>query len=332
MKKSDFSLIFEYTFTYSCIIQMIKKQLIFLLLTTVLSVWLVRWASSGLIDFLNNLWENIEFGYITDTIDVDEITTQKVTFTSPFILDEAWNKITKYRLMYSPKSLDEMETDMNLRSWSMEKQFTITDTSSSTFKMDLTSTGDQVSSDKIYYVLVTPEASNWIFWEISNEMCFRLDTKIYWEWNDCINWNWTEWDSHDAWWADMSLANISHTKAGSTITLRWISLEWSDEVEIFLRDRDNEEYKLLWTADMNDEEYSFTSNKNGEHRVKFIPDNGGTEHIYTFSVLWSASPTPWGNEPGVTNVPKVGPKENIIAVLIFTFAVYFIYRRAKRNS
>lgn len=330
MKKSDFSLIFIYIYIFMYF-TMKKSHLIIWLLSTILFLWLAKWSSSGLIDFINNLWDNIEFGYITDTVSVDTITTNQVTFESPFILDWSWNKITKYRIMYGQKSLNEMEEDTSLLSWSMEKQFNITDSSTSTFKMDLIATWDNISWDKIYYILVIPEASNWIFWEISNEMCFKLDTRIYGEWNDCINWNWiTPEDDHNAWWADMSLANISFTKDWNTITLRRISLDWSDEVEIFLWNRDDEEYKKLWTANMNDEEFAFTTNKNGEHRVKFIPDNGGIEHVYTFQVSWLSGP--WPEEPWVPKVPKVWPKENIIAILIFTFIVYLIYRRAKRQS
>jgi hypothetical protein len=42
--------------------------------------------------------------------------------------------------MYSPKSLNEMEGDTSLLSQSIEKQFDITDTSTSKFTMDLIST------------------------------------------------------------------------------------------------------------------------------------------------------------------------------------------------
>ena len=296
-----------------------------------LFLWLAKWASSWLIDFINNLWENILFWYITDTVEVKDITIDKITFESPFILDWSGAKITKYRIMYSPKSLNEMEGDTSLLSQSIEKQFDITDTSTSKFTMDLISTWDQFSWDKIYYALVIPEASNWIFWEISNEICFRLDTRISGEWNDCVNGNWTTPENdHSAGWADMSLANISFTKDWNTITLKWISVEWSDEVEIFLRDWDSEEYKKLWTANIDDEEYSFTTNKNGEHRVKFIPDNGGTEHIYTFQVEWANNQEP-DSAAWVPRVPKVWPTENIIAIIFFTLAIYFIYTRAKKK-
>jgi len=332
LKKSDFSLIFIhiYIFIYYT---MIKRYLLTWLLGTILFLWLAKWASSWRIDFINNLWENIEFGYLTDTVEVDNLTTNKITLKSPFILDWSWNKITKYRIMYSTTLLSEMTEDTSLLSQSMEKQFNIVNTSDSTFTMDLIATWDNFSWDKIYYALVLPEDNNWMLWELSNEICFKLNTKIYWDWDDCVKWRWKTLEDHGAWWADMSLANISFTRNWNTITLRWISLEWSDQLEIFLRDRDNEEYNKLWTVDMIDEEYSFTTSKNGEHRIKFIPDNWWTEKIYTFQVQWISSWTPPpAQEPWIPKVPKVGPKENIIAIIIFTLAIYVIYRRSRRHS
>ncbi len=296
-------------------------------------LWLTRWASDSLLDFINQLWENIEFGYITDIVEVEDITDSQISFKSPFILDWSWSKINKYRIMYSPKSLDEMTDDASLLNQSMEKQFTITNTSTSTFSINLNKISDNLSGDKIYYALIIPEDSNWIFWNLSNEICFKLDEKIYWEWNDCINWNWISMkETHNA-WADMSLANISFTRNWNTITLRWIAIEWSDEVELFLFNWSTNQYTKLATVDIIDEEYSFTTTRNWEHRVKFIPDNGWTEHIYTFQVSWIwTTPPPPPSTPWVPSVPKVWPTENIIALLILTFAIYFIYRKAKRQS
>jgi len=312
---------------------MTKKHLIIWLSILVLFFWLTK-ATSWLIDIISSLWANIEFWYITDTIAVDNITASKVTFKSPFILDWAWNKITKYIIMYSPKSLSEMETDTTLLAQSKQKQFDITGISNATFTMDLISTWDVFSWNQIYYISVIPQDNSGTIGEFSNEMCFRLDTRISGEWSDCINWKWvTPENSHSAWWADMSLANISFTKNWNTITLRWISVEWSDNVEIFLQDPDSQDYTKLWVASILDEEFSFTTHRNGEHRVKFIPDNWGTEHIYTFQVSWVSWWTPgWTIPPSITKVPKVWPKENIIAIIIFTFGIYLVYKRAKRNS
>ena len=62
--------------------------------------------------------------------------------------------------MYSPKSLDEMTDDASLLNQSMEKQFTINNTSTSTFSINLNKVSDNLSGDKIYYALIIPEDSN----------------------------------------------------------------------------------------------------------------------------------------------------------------------------
>lgn len=310
-----------------------KRYLLIGILTTLLLFWLTKWSSDELVDFINNLWTSIEFGYtIDDVVEVSNITADKITFESPFIFDESDNKIDKYIIMYNNSSLEDMTNDSDLLNNSKEKAITIDDTAWSKFTMDLIADDDQVPSNEIYYALVIPENTDWVLWEISNEICFKLESKIYWEWDDCVNWNWISFDDeHNAWWADMSLASISHTKNWNTITLRWLAIDWSDDIDIFLRDNDDEEYNLLDTVNMDDEEYSFTSTRDWEHIVKFTPDNGWREHVYTFTVTW-ITPTPAPSTPWVTSVPKVWPKENIIAVLIFTLLGYFIYRKAKRSS
>jgi len=56
--------------------------------------------------------------------------------------------------------------------------------------------------------------------------------------------------------------------------LRWIAVNGSDEIDIFLRNEDQGTFSKLATVDMDDESYSFTISENGEHIVKFIPNNG----------------------------------------------------------
>lgn len=308
-----------------------KRYLLISILSTLLLLWLARWSSQELIDFINNLWDTIEFWYIEDVVEVDDITNDQITFKSPFIMDENNNKINKYIIMYSNSSLEDMTNDSDLLNNAKEKVITIQDSSWSNFTMELLTDEDQVPSNEIYYALIIPENSDWLYWEISNEICFKLESRIYWEGDDCVNWNWVSLEDHNAWWADMSLANISHTKNWKTITLRRTAIDWSDEIDIFLRDFDDEEYNLLWSPDMEDESFSFTSTKNWEHIVKFTPDNWWKEHVYTFTVTW-ITPTQTPTTPWVTSVPKVWPKENIIAVIIISMLLYFLFRKAKKHS
>ena len=91
----------------------------------------------------------------------------------------------------------------------------------------------------------------------------------------------------------MSLANISHscnpdctapTQGSKTITLSWIAVAGSDDVDIFLQDETNGTFNRLATVRMSDEKYTLQTSKNGEHIFKFVPDNGGTEVHYTVTI------------------------------------------------
>ena len=82
----------------------------------------------------------------------------------------------------------------------------------------------------------------------------------------------------------MTLANVSHTQNGNQVTLRWTSVAGSTNVDIFLRDDSEGSFNKLATKTLSSESYTFTVTRNGEHIIKFIPDNGGTETTYTFNV------------------------------------------------
>ena len=157
-------------------------------------------------------------------------------------------------------------------------------------------------------------------------MCFRLVDWISGEWSECKNIEFED-NSHAA-WADMSLANISHTMNGKTVTLRWVSIGGSDSIDIFLRDEDAGTFHKLSTVSMWDQSYSFTVDRNGEYIVKFIPDNGWSDINYTFNADGIDSET---TSTTVTPV-VVWPKENIIAILIATILIYVVYRVAKRKA
>jgi hypothetical protein len=200
--------------------------------------------------------------------------------------------------------------------------------SNSSFNMEL-KTSDSLNSDRIYYVVSIPKDGAGTLWEISNEICFRLSDQIVGEWDECLNGRAVA--NHWA-WADMNLANISHTLNWNSLTLKWIAVSGSDDVDIFLWDENAGTFTKLSTVNMSTESYSFTVSKNWEHIVKFIPDNWGTEINYTFNVLWLvdwSNPTPVN--PTVTPV-VVWPRENLIAILIWTIILYLVYRLAKRKA
>ncbi|HKL44339.1 MAG TPA: hypothetical protein VJ892_03605 [Candidatus Absconditabacterales bacterium] len=284
--------------------------------------------SDSVLDYLDDIGGDILFGYgSSDQISVDNIDENSVLIESPVLVDEFDDIINDYTLMYGEYPLIDVLDDPTLLDYSMEKSFENLDLDGdSNFTMELTK-NDDLDEDKIYYVVSVPRDEAGSLGEISNEICFRLVDQVYGEGDECENTD-VSASTHSA-GADMSLANVSHTINGDRVTLRWISLDGSDEIDIFLRDEDAGTFNKLSTVDMDSESYSFDIDDNGEHIVKFIPSNGGVEKNYTFNAMGiedTDDPTP------VVTPVVVGPKENIIAILIGTILIYLIYRVAKSRK
>jgi len=90
--------------------------------------------------------------------------------------------------------------------------------------------------------------------------------------------------THGAAGADMNLANVTHLVVGNKVTLRWTAVNGSDKVDIFLWNPVSEVFNKLATVNMSDETYTFTATRNGEHLINFMPNNGGREKRYTFTI------------------------------------------------
>jgi hypothetical protein len=83
----------------------------------------------------------------------------------------------------------------------------------------------------------------------------------------------------------MNLANVSCTYTTSrTVTCRRTAIDGSDKVDILLRDPNMRIFNKLATVNMSTERYDFTVSRNGEFIVNFLPNNGGREKRYTFTV------------------------------------------------
>ncbi len=289
--------------------------------------------SDSVLDYINNIWQNILFGYkpATDKISVDSITSTSITIKSPVLKDEFNDTIRHYTLMYGPNTLSQIVADPTLISNTKEKVFSNLNLAGQTnFTMNLTTT-DTLNPNTIYYVMSIPKDSVWTLWEVSNELCFRLSDQLHWEWDDCVNWV----NLHSA-WADMSLANISHTLNWNNVTLRWISLNGSNSIDIFLWNESLWNFSKLATVNMSAESYSFALTRNGEHIVKFIPNNEWKEINYTFNAVWitdAVDPTSTSTATSTTVTPVVvWPKENVIAILVWTIILYLAYKIVRRKA
>lgn len=297
---------------------------------------LPAWAQqSNLNDWIDNLNDNIPFGYAPgQKISVSAIDNQKVTISSPMIMDDLGGKLKKYTVMYSEYTLDQMLGQTALLTQAKEKTFNFTGTET-TLSMDL-GLYDGIDPLKTYYVLVMPKDDQGVGGQISNEIWFKLGGGIYGEgvytWtNDPI--------MHAAAGADMSLAGTTHqcnpdclSKASGSkkITLKWIAVPGSSQVDISLKiDGVDADFNRLGTVNMVDERYEMTTNKNGVHVFNLKANNWGTEVRYTVNIdgINVAGTTPW---TGIVKVPKTWPRENVIVAILLSLWLYIWYRKLHR--
>ena len=110
--------------------------------------------------------------------------------------------------------------------------------------------------------------------------------------------------------ANMALANVSHTRNGNTITLRWTAVDGATNVDIYLLNNATQAATKLATKSMTDESYSFPLTTLPPQIVRFIPvdangNQAGTQVDYTMNEsLTSSAPTP-PPAPVRPHVPKV---------------------------
>ncbi|MEI8091658.1 MAG: hypothetical protein WCG98_05550 [bacterium] len=123
----------------------------------------------------------------------------------------------------------------------------------------------------------------------------------------------------------MNLANVTETHVGNRVTLRWTAIDGSDSVDIFLFNPTTATFVKLATVDMSAETYTFTTTRNGEHIINFMPNNGGREKRYTFTI---AGTTPTTTTNTIKKVPHVGPAENLLVAGFIAFVLYLLYRRS----
>ncbi len=289
------------------------------LLLAALFVGVTSAASGDLRNWMDNLSSDIPFWYLSSQkISVSQITSGKVIISSPVIEDELGNQIKKYTAMYSERPLSDILEDTNLLSQSKEKTFTFV-TLGTTATMELSVSADALDPNKVYYLSMIPKDQNNILWEISNELRFKLSNQTSGEWV------YTGGTAHAAAWADMNLANVTETHVGNRVTLRWTAIDGSDSVDIFLFNPTTATFVKLATVDMSAETYTFTTTRNGEHIINFMPNNGGREKRYTFTI---AGTTPTTTTNTIKKVPHVGPAENLLVAGFIAFVLYLLYRRS----
>ncbi|MBU0625880.1 hypothetical protein KKG31_01590 [Patescibacteria group bacterium] len=188
--------------------------------------------------------------------------------------------------MYSEYTVDEMTNDPTLLDNAREKTFEFTGTET-ILEMEI-NLYDGLDQNTVYYVNVIPKDSNGIPGQISvQDLWFRLSDLSSGEGM------FIPVEQHTAAGANMSLANITHscnpdctavTTSAKTITLKRFAVDGSDLIDIYLQNSSSNSFTRLATVNMSDEQYSLSTNTNGEHIFKFTPNNDGVEIHYIVNI------------------------------------------------
>ena len=266
------------------------------------------------------------------------------SITSPIVTDDDLYNADVYRLFLSPyrvRQLKNGSTDVDISKVIM-KEFEITGESD---KMQLDIPSDWLDKSQIYYGFILPINEYDEIGTPSNEFCFQLENNMC-VWDEACDSlslvinpvitetadvstevvteeHWSaideeieEDEQHNAACIGMDLANVSHTISDDTITLTWTSLWDGSTVQIAIFDPDEEIYKALWTARMNDEKFEYKMKWDGEQN--FSLTNGCREVYYKAD----ASRTP-SKLQVVT--PATWPAENVLYVAIAAIILYGAY-------
>lgn len=286
---------------------------------------------------IQSLTSNIQFGYTNQSITVKEITATKIVLESPVIKDEIWDPIKKYVVMYWPVQLADLQgSNLNALDQYKQKDFNFTTLPADnkvTFELNVT---DNIDANKVYYVTIAPYNADNIMGEISpTEICFKLASQLAGEDNQCVNGTQQVLNAPGDF--DLKLANITHTRAGNTITLKWTKIDAAAKVQIFLANNQTQQFTLLGTPNMSAESFSFPLTSSAPQRVRFMAlDSAGKqiggEIIYTMNEVISSGTPTTPTKPWIPTVPRVGPTENIAMVVMLTLVGYGIARHLRKKK
>ncbi|MEI6425781.1 MAG: hypothetical protein WCO66_00340 [Candidatus Absconditabacteria bacterium] len=306
-----------------------KKQYKFLggLLAIVCCVNFV--GAQSLSNLMDSLGTSITFGYSNSKkITIKSIGSGNIiTIESPLVKDDLGKSITSYTVMYSQYPLTDILEKTDLLSQTKETSVELTG-SNDPFTIDVTIDNPDIT--KKYYFFVIPKDTNKNFGQISNEVWVNLANGTKGEAGDV---NGTPDTTHAAATVDMSLAHISHTLNGKTITLTWSAIAGSKTIEIDVMKPGESLFTKAKTVNMNDEKYIYTADKNGEYTFRFIAVDCQQSINYTLTMegLTETPATP-ETPAKITKVPKTGPAENAIVIVIVALLMYFGYSKLYKKN
>ena len=315
-----------------------KKILSLVALTSILMLSVANAAMLSIPELL----KDASFGYDSiNRVFVDSIDTAKITLRSPIIRDIGGEYVIDYKTTYSTYLIEDLVL-MSTQELSTVMKAKDTRFGGGKDYVEITlGVSDGLTADETYYLLVTPLDMYDVPGTTSPQICFNLEQQSYAVGDECLNFKKEHQvadptptstpTEHSAAGADMSLANVTHTINGNTITLRWTRLVGSDKVDIFVWDMSAERYIRAVTARMSDERYDYSMKWDGEHIFRFVPLEGaGREIVYNVNAMRTSEKEPDKEpekKPDPIVPPATGPVENVLVVLILSGVGYVLYKR-----
>lgn len=280
---------------------------------------------------LNNY--STDWWYTSDDLIKWEFRDGDLHIVAPITEDEAFDNNTVYYLFFSPYRIEQ------IKSWNPSVDISRikmrqVEISANAENIEFLLWTAGLDSEQAYYGFISPVDIYENFWSPSNEICFKLSTSTYNQWEGCdafelvldptpeVDPSAVEQQQLGAACVGMNMANITHVVNGDTITLKWTAVD-GDVVQIAVFDPDEAYWKSLWAVNMSDEKFTYKMQWNGEQN--FMLTNGCGEVRYKAD---AAIKTP---EPEVVP-PATGPAENILYIAIAAIILYGAYVLFFRKS
>ena len=300
---------------------------------------LTSFAAAQTIPSITSLLQDASFGYNEQNrIAVESIDTSSILLRSPIIKYYNGDSIMFYRLTYSPILIEDLVTTNDPAILEQIKSKEVVLTQGSDRVMLSLGTDDGLSPGTTYYAIVTPIDIYDDIGTSSEQICFNLAQEKYETGDKCLSFGKSAETVHGgevtpehsaASTADLALANITHTVAGNTITLRWTEINGVDNMDLFVFDIKEETRTRLGEVRISAERYDYTMKWDGEHMFNFKPLNGAREFRYSLNAMRSDDKEP---EKPVITPPDTGPAESVLAMLAISGLLYLGYRRYKLKA
>ncbi|MDR0860637.1 MAG: hypothetical protein LBO09_06805 [Candidatus Peribacteria bacterium] len=309
---------------------------------------------------VSDLAKDLPHGYTgASQVSFVSIDASEVKLESPLLNDKYGEAMRDYKISYSPYFIDDVD-QAYLQLSGKDFRFTSANISIDGKVSFSLGVQDGVVATQSYYLVITPFTTYYSpaindkneIGIPSKQFCFNLAEARYGSGEDCRDFDTmfistptpaetiptlstTEGEStdsyaqHGAASTDWGLANVTHTISGNTITLRWTAVENGGLADLLLFDLQQEKFIRLATVKMSDERYDYTMTRDGQHLFRFRPLDGGKEVRYPVQAMKTDDTPP--PPPKIEEVPKTGPVEDALGMVVIALLVYGGYKLYKKR-